>query len=102
VPPPSELPAEGRRLLRRVARRAGPDAARSEALYGYEAMNVVLDAIRAGGPDRELVRRAGTRIRTRNSPLGVYLMRGTGDVSTQRFALWTLRDGRFEFERMVD
>ena len=63
---------------------------------------MVLDAIRAGGPDRDRVRRAGTRIRTRNSPLGGYLLRGTGDVNTQRFALWALRDGRFQFERMVD
>jgi hypothetical protein len=71
-------------------------------VYGYEAMRVVLDAIRAGGPNRELVRRAGMTIRTRRSPLGRYALRGTGDVEGARFALWALRDGRFEFVRMVE
>ena len=42
------------------------------------------------------------RIRTRRSPLGRYVLRGTGDVDTGRFALWTLRDGRFEFVRTVE
>jgi hypothetical protein len=71
-------------------------------VYGYEAMRVVLDAIRAGGPNRELVRRAGMTIRTRRSPLGRYELRATGDVEGARFALWALRDGRFEFVRMVE
>jgi branched-chain amino acid transport system substrate-binding protein len=102
MPPRFALPAGGRRLLERLTRSVGSEAARPEALYGYEAMNVVLDAIRAGGPDRTRVRRAGTHIRTRNSPLGPYLLRGTGDVNTQRFALWTLREGRFEFTHMVE
>jgi branched-chain amino acid transport system substrate-binding protein len=102
VPPPSELPPEGKRLLRRLARTAGQEADRPEALYGYEAMNLVLDAIRTGGPDRDRVRRAGTRIRARRSALGYYRLRRTGDVDTGRLALWTLRDGRFEFERMVE
>ena len=77
-------------------------AGRPEVLYGYEAMRVVLDAIRAGGPDRERVRRAGTRIRARRSPLGRYVMRATGDIEGGRFALWALRGGRFEFVRMVE
>ena len=102
MPPRRELTAEGRRLLERVAREAGPEAARPEALYGYEAMRLVLDAIRAGGPNRERVRRAGTRIRTRKSALGDYLLRGTGDVDTQRFSVWALRDGRFVFVRMME
>ena len=68
--------------------RLDPELARPEALLGYEAMSVVLDAIRAGGPDRERVRRAGTRTRTRESPLGGYLLRATGDVdSTELRAL---------------
>ena len=102
MPPRRELRAEGRRLLARVARVAGAQAARAEALYGYEAMRLVLDAIRAGGPNRERVRQAGTRIRTRESALGDYLLRGTGDVDTQRFSVWALREGRFEFVRTVE
>jgi branched-chain amino acid transport system substrate-binding protein len=64
-----------------------PLRARPEALLGYRAMRLVLDAIRAGGRDRDRVRRAG--------------MRG-GEVDGGRFALWVLRDGRFDFVRMVE
>jgi branched-chain amino acid transport system substrate-binding protein len=98
VPPMNRLPARARRVARRLS---AEGAGRPEGLYGYEAMRVVLDAIRAGGPDRERVRRAGTRIRARRSPLGRYVMRATGDIEGARFALWALRDGRFEFVRMV-
>lgn len=99
MPPVNRLPAPARRLLQRLT---PGGAGRPEALYGYEAMRVVLDAIRAGGPDRERVRRAGKRIRARRSPLGRYVMRATGDIEGGRFALWALRDGRFEFVRMVE
>jgi branched-chain amino acid transport system substrate-binding protein len=101
VAPAREMPREGRRLLARLRRDEGSAAARPEALYGYEAMRLVLDSIRTGGPDRARVRRAALRIGVRRSPLGDYLMRGTGDVDNERFAIWTLREGRFEFDRMV-
>jgi branched-chain amino acid transport system substrate-binding protein len=102
VPPAAELPAEGRRLLARLRRRQGPKVARPEALYGYEAMRLVLDAIRAGGADRARVSRAALRIRERQSPLGPYRVRATGEVEDARFALYALRDGGFEFERMLE
>jgi hypothetical protein len=40
-------------------------------------------------------------MRERSSPLGVYRMRGTGDVDGARFALYALQDGRFEFVRVL-
>jgi branched-chain amino acid transport system substrate-binding protein len=101
MPPARELSPRGKRVLARLAARH-PDAVRSEALYGYEAMRLILDAIRAGGPDRERVRRAGISLRTRRSVLGSYTLRATGDIDGGRFALWALRDGRFRFVRMVE
>jgi branched-chain amino acid transport system substrate-binding protein len=88
IPPASELPAQGRRVLAEVRRTSGAAAARPEAFYGYESMRLVLDAIRAGGADRARVTRAALRMR--------------GRAASARFALHTLRDGRFEFERMVE
>jgi hypothetical protein len=88
IPPAGALPAEGRRVLAEVRRTSGPSAARPEAYYGYESMRLVLDAIRAGGADRARVTRAALRMRP--PPASV------------RFALHTLREGRFEFDRMVE
>jgi branched-chain amino acid transport system substrate-binding protein len=102
IPPASELPAGGRRLLARLRRAGGRGVARPEAVYGYEAMRLVLDAIRAGGADRARVTHEALRIRWRDSPLGPYRVRATGEVESVRFVLHVLRDGRFEFERMVE
>jgi branched-chain amino acid transport system substrate-binding protein len=103
VPPAAELPPEGRELLARLRETRSPAVARAEALYGYEAMRVVLDAIRAAGADRARVIDEALRIRQRRgSPLGTYRIRATGEVETTRFALHALRDGRFTFERMLE
>jgi branched-chain amino acid transport system substrate-binding protein len=102
IPPTGELPAGGRRLLARLRRAEGQAVARPEALYGYEAMRLVLDAIRVAGADRARVIREALRIRERGSPLGGYRVRATGEVEGARFALHVLRDGRFEYERMIE
>jgi branched-chain amino acid transport system substrate-binding protein len=103
IPPESELPHEGRRLLARLRETDGVDVARPEALYGYEAMRLVLDAIRLAGADRARVIEEALRIRERTgSPLGPYRVRATGEVETTAFALYALRDGRFAFERMLE
>jgi branched-chain amino acid transport system substrate-binding protein len=103
IPPASELPEEGRRLLARLRETEGAAVARPEALYGYEAMRLVLDAIRMAGADRARVIHEALRIRERrDSPLGPYRVRATGEVETTRFALHALRDGRFAFERMLE
>jgi branched-chain amino acid transport system substrate-binding protein len=103
VAPESELPAAGRRLLDRLRQTEGAALARPEALYGYEAMRLVIDAIRAGGPDRARVKQEALRVRERrSSPLGPYRVRGTGEVDSTRFALHALSDGSFAFERMLE
>jgi branched-chain amino acid transport system substrate-binding protein len=99
--PGSRLPPWGRRLLRRVRKLEGRYVARPEAIYGYEAMRLVLDAIAQAGPDRGRVIAAALAIRTRRSPLGIYVVRATGDVDEEKFARYGLRGGRFEFQRLV-
>jgi branched-chain amino acid transport system substrate-binding protein len=95
VTPASRVPRAGARLLRRVAARFGPARARPEALYGYESMRVVLDAVRSGGPRRAEVVKAALAPRERRSPLGPYEVRATGDVGADRFALYRVEHGRF-------
>jgi len=100
--PASELPAAGREVIRRAGGLAGPEAARPEAVYGYEAMRVILDAVEQGGRDRAKVAAAAIAMRDRRSALGPYRLRGTGDVDGERFALYALENGRFRFVRIED
>jgi branched-chain amino acid transport system substrate-binding protein len=94
--PPREYPAGARRLLRRIAARASAESLPAEALYGYEAMRLVLDAIessRAGPGDTQAVVRAALAARRRDAAHGAYSVVPGGDVSTSVLA--TYRAGRF-------
>jgi branched-chain amino acid transport system substrate-binding protein len=89
------------RVLARIAREQGAQLASAEALWGYEAMRVVLDAIRKAQhgdrpADRVDVVRAALTPRTRRSPIGTYQVRRNGSVEGLPMALYRLRGDRFE------
>lgn len=98
VRPARTYPAAGRRVLRRLAAQRGGEVP-ADALYGYEAMRLVLDAIvRAGAGDRAGVVRAALAARRRRSVIGTYAVRPNGDVSETRFAGYRRAGGRLLFE----
>jgi hypothetical protein len=109
TPPPLEAvapqaPPGPSRVLSRIARTQGADLAAPAALWGYEAVRVVLDAIRTaelnGGPaDRAEVVRAALTPRVRRSPIGTYRVRRNGAVEGLPMGLYHLRGDRFEFVR---
>ena len=81
--PPSAYGPRANRILREAGTR---DPA---ALYGYEAMRVVLDALAAAGPDsgdRAAVARAALAPRVRRSVIGAYRVVPGGDLEPVRFA----------------
>jgi branched-chain amino acid transport system substrate-binding protein len=97
---PDTLPASGQDVFRRVWSTTGrqPDA---YAVYGYEAMDALLDAAaRARVARRSLsgARRATVdaffAIRDRRSPVGTYSITRHGDSSLVRYGEFTVRDGR--------
>ena len=99
--PLSTYPAAGRRLLGRLP----PSARRVEALYGYEAVRRVLDAIRSTGGRRGATRAAVVRAAlapgARRSPIGRYRVRRGGDVSEDRLAVYRVEHRRLVFDRLV-
>lgn len=100
VIPAAGQPARARRLLARLeSGQSVPE--RPEAIYGYEAMRLVLDAIDSGGPDRRRVVRAALSSRSRSSVSGRYEVLRTGDVSGRPLAVVELRGGRAAFLRLV-
>jgi branched-chain amino acid transport system substrate-binding protein len=106
VRPGAAQPARGRRVLRALRALEGPAAARPGALYGYESVRIVLDAIEragAGGTaiDRVRVARAALEIRRRRSVIGAFQVRATGDVGQERFGRYRLLDGRFSYAGTV-
>lgn len=97
--PAGLYPRTGRRALRRLSAMAGAPVP-VDALYGYEAMAIVLDAVEAEGDvrDREDIRDRALAPRTRRSVLGRYRIEPTGDVSESRFAGYRRELGALAFQ----
>jgi branched-chain amino acid transport system substrate-binding protein len=96
----------GERVLRRIARHQGLQLAKPAALWGYESVRVVLDAIRAaqrqGKPaERADVIREALRPRIRRSPIGVYQVHRNGAIEGLPLGLYRLEGDRFEFSRAL-
>ena len=87
--PASAYSPAARRVLARLSRSGRP--ATPEALYGYEAMTLILDALDEAGSDsddRPVVARAALTPRVRRSVLGEYRVLPGGDISTARFGAY--------------
>ena len=99
-PPPSTHPS-GRRFDAAYARRYGSPP--PSAIYGYEAMSLLLDAIARAtdggrGPvDRSTVLAALLHTRDRHSVLGTYSIDSHGDTTLDRYGVYRVRDGRLAF-----
>ena len=91
VSPPADHGGRGRALLDSLEREGA--AAGPEALQGYEAMRLVLDAVERGGPDRLAVAGAALEPRERKSVLGPYSVRRSGDVDGLRLHVVGLGGG---------
>ena len=76
------------------------------AIYGYEAMKVVIDAIARSGPrgkDRAAVLDALRSTRDRQSVLGTYSFDANGDTTLTRYGIYHVgRDGFPRFSFAID
>jgi branched-chain amino acid transport system substrate-binding protein len=101
--PVSALPAPGRAFARRFRARYGADPA-APAVYGYEAMRLVLAAIRRAGEhgnDRAAVTRGAFAVADSSSPIGAYAIDAHGDTSARGFAAYAVRAGRLAYVRTI-
>jgi branched-chain amino acid transport system substrate-binding protein len=104
VLPPALYPFPAERVLSEYRRNFG-SAAGAYALYGYEAMSVVLVAIaRAGahGNDRQTVINRFFAVRNRRSVLGRYSIRANGETTLSRYGVDRVAAGRPVFSRAID
>ncbi len=104
VLPTSMYPVSAQRVLGEYRRAFGaiPNA---YALYGYEAMSVVLSAIRRAGPrgnDRQTVIDRFLATHERDSVLGRYSIQPDGETTLSRYAVDRVVGGRTVFYRAFD
>ena len=97
-------PPAAARVLRDYRRQFGGQPG-AYALYGFEAMSVVLDAIRAAGSrgnDRKAVIESFFQTANRDSVLGRYSMQPDGETTLSRYGVDRVVDGRAKFLRALD
>lgn len=102
--PVALYPAAARRVLRDYVRRLGGETG-PYVLYGYEAMTLVLDAIRAAGArgdDRAAVMEGLFAVRERDSVLGRYGIEAHGETTLARYGVERVRHGRPVFDRAIE
>lgn len=92
--PPEALPADGRAVTERLAERLGhrPDP---HAIYAYEAMSLLLDALAGTGADRAATVARLRSTRGRDSVLGRYDIDGRGATTLPARGRLRIEGGRF-------
>jgi branched-chain amino acid transport system substrate-binding protein len=99
--PAEKLQGKGKQFFDNYLSKYGI-APESYAAYSYEATAVVLDAIkRAGKKDRQAIVDALTATKNFAGLLGTWSFNPTGDISSQTISGNIVKNGKFEFVKMI-
>jgi branched-chain amino acid transport system substrate-binding protein len=101
---PALYPPSARHVLREYKRHFGATPG-LYVLYGYEAMSVVLAAIRAAGAhgdDRQRVIEEFFAIRDRRSVIGTYSIASSGETTLSKYAIDKIKNGTAVFWRAFE
>ena len=74
------------------------------AIYGYESMSLILDAIQKAGSkgnDRDEVLKQLFATKNRQSVLGTYSMDSTGDSSITDYGVYKIKNGQLTFFKVI-
>jgi branched-chain amino acid transport system substrate-binding protein len=95
---------EGRRFFDEYKQRYGVSSVDPYAIYGYEAMDLVLDSCEGLGPDcadRQALIDALRETQGRESVLGTYDIDENGDTTITDYGVYRVADGELVFDETV-
>jgi branched-chain amino acid transport system substrate-binding protein len=99
---PDEYPPEGQKFFEDFEKTYGENNPDPYAIYGYEAMQLVLDALeRAGSSDRQAVIDALFDTKGRESVLGTYDIDENGDTTLTDYGVYSIEGGELTFDRTI-
>ena len=100
---PDELPPAGQQFYKDYEAEYGEPQNEIDpyAVYGYEAMAVVCDAIEQGGDDRAAVIDAFFNTKDRESPLGPYSIDQDGDTTLSDYGGYKAEGGKLVFDKVI-
>jgi branched-chain amino acid transport system substrate-binding protein len=101
---PDQYPAEGRKFFDQYKKKYGVRNVDPYAIYGYEAMRLVLDTCRKLGPDcsdRQALIDALFKTEGRKSVLGTYDIDENGDTTISDYGVYRIEDGELVFDKTI-
>ncbi len=99
---PDQYPPEGQQFFKEYGQKYGDKTPDPYAIYGYEAMNLALDAIkRAGSADKQKILDALFATKDRKSVLGTYSIDKNGDTSLTDYGVYKIENGELTFDKTV-
>ena len=101
---PDEYPEEGQKFFSDFEAEYGEANPDPYAIYGYEAMNLVLDTCEELGPDcsdRQAMIDALFATKGRESVLGTYDIDENGDTTLTDYGVYTIDGGELTFDQTI-
>lgn len=99
---PENYPPQGQEFFGDFEETYGEKNPDPYAIYGYEAMNLALDAIkRSGDGSKENIIKALFDTKDRESVLGTYSIDENGDTTLTDYGLYTVKDGELQFDKTI-
>jgi branched-chain amino acid transport system substrate-binding protein len=101
---PDEYPPEGRKFFSQFEKKYGEPNPDPYAIYGYEAMDLILDTCKELGPDcsdRQAMIDALFQTKGRKSVLGTYDIDENGDTTITDYGVYSIKGGELEFDQTV-
>jgi branched-chain amino acid transport system substrate-binding protein len=102
---PEEYPPAGKQFLKDYSAKYGETSPDRYAVYGYESMNLLLEAIkRAGdnGGDRAAVADQLLATKNRKGVFGTYSLDSNGDITLTPYGIYKIKDGALAFDHSID
>ena len=101
---PEEYPPAGKEFLKAYEQKFGEANPDRYAVYGYESMSLLLDAVkRAGdaGNDRAAVVKQLLATKDRDGVFGKYSIDPNGDITLTPYGIYRIEDGALVFDHSV-
>jgi branched-chain amino acid transport system substrate-binding protein len=99
---PESYPPDGQEFFKAYSQKYGEDQPDPYAIYGYEAMNLALDAIdRSKTGEKPDIIKALFATKDRQSVLGTYSIDENGDTTLTDYGIYSVADGNLKFDKTV-
>jgi branched-chain amino acid transport system substrate-binding protein len=100
--PPDEYPPEGQKFFDDFKAKYGGGAPDPYSIYGYEAMNLVLDSIkRSNTGEKADIVKALFSTKDKSSVLGTYSIDSNGDTSLTDYGAYNIANNALKFRQTI-